>query len=257
MTSMRPSRVLRKLRAGELVSCFRVDTHGSAVIETVARAGFDCVWIDMEHVAVDWSEINQKVIAAKLHDMDTMIRTARRGYADYIQPLELDASGLMVPHVMSGDDCMNVVRMTRFHPLGRRPIDGGADAAYGSVPLLEYVTQANEQRFIAVQIEDPEALDELEAICRVDGVDMIFFGALDFSHGAGVVGQFDHPKVNEARERVASVAVANGKFAGTFGTPQQAQDLMSMGYTFINFGDDLAGVSKLCEEIMAELNKDP
>ena len=73
--------------------------------------------------------------------------------------------------------------MTRFHPIGRRPLDGGnADGAYCRVDTLDYMNQANDQRFVIVQIEDPEPLSDLDAIAALDGIDMIFFGPADFRH---------------------------------------------------------------------------
>ena len=104
----------------------------------------------------------------------------------------MDASGIMVPHIMSLEDAKRVVWMTRFHPIGRRPVDGGnADGAYCAVDFVQYLQEANENRFLCVQIEDPEPLDELEAIVKLDGIDIVFFGPGDFSHGIGAPGQFD------------------------------------------------------------------
>ena len=121
---MRKSRVLKKLRTGEIVSCFNV--HFDAQVSDIAgRNGFDCLWIDREHLAQDWSAVQAHVWAAKSHDMDIMVRVPRGSYSDYIKPLELDATGIMVPHIMNLEDARKVVHMTRFHPIGRRPLDGG------------------------------------------------------------------------------------------------------------------------------------
>ena len=253
---MRPSRVLRKLRAGEIVSCFKLNLSCARAGEIAAMCGFDCLWIDMEHVANDWSVVEKQIWSAKALDVDVMVRIARGGYSDYIKPLELDASGIMVPHIMSLADAKSVVRMTRFHPVGRRPVDGGnADGAYCNVDFVEYIKQANEQRFVVIQIEDPEPLDDLEAIASLDGIDMILFGPGDFSHGIGAPGMRDHPRVVEARKRIAEVAVAHGKFAGTIGDPGDLAELINMGYRFINIGADVLGLSQYCKSLVAEFQK--
>lgn len=162
----------------------------------------------------------------------------------------------MVPHIMSLADAKNVVKMTRFHPLGRRPVDGGnADGAYCNIDFVEYLRQANEQRFVAIQIEDPEPLDELEAIASLDGIDIIFFGPGDFSHGIGAPGVWDHPKITETRRRVAEVCAAAGKFAGTPGNPDNLDELIKMGYRFISMGADVVGLSEYCKGIVAEFQK--
>lgn len=258
LPTMKPSRVLNKLRAGEVACCFKINLADARAVEIAARAGFDCLWLDMEHVANDLSAIEACIWAAKSQDADTVVRVPRGSYSDYIRPLEMDASGIMVPHVMSLKDAEDVVRMTRFHPLGRRPVDGGnADAGYCDIALPDYIEQANRERFVILQIEDPETMDELEAIAQLPGYDMLFFGPGDFSHALGAPGQMDHPELRNARERIAATARKHGKFAGTVGAPAQKQSLIDMGYTFISMGADVAGLSQYCQGIMAEFDANP
>ena len=229
---------------------FKVNLADARSTEIAARVGFDCIWTCMEHVPNDWSAIEQQIWAAKVYDVDVMVRVARGGYSDYIRPLELDAAGIMVPHIMSLADAQNVVRMTRFQPVGRRPVDGGnADGAYGMMDFVEYLQEANQQRFVVVQIEDPEPLDELEAIAAVEGIDMLFFGPADFSHGIGVPAQWDDPRIAEARKRVAEVARAHGTFAGTTGLPGDLDELVGMGYQLISVGADVIGVREYCLDL--------
>ena len=249
--NMRASRVLKKLRAGELVSCLKINLADARAMEIAAMSGFDCLWTDMEHVANDWNVIAQQIMAAKIYDVDCLVRVARGGYSDTIRPLELDAAGIMVPHIMSADDARQVARMTRFHPIGLRPIDGGnADAAYCGVDLPDYIKQANAERFVVVQIEDPEPLEELDAIAAVDGIDMLFFGPGDFSHAIGAPGQYDHPDLLEARRRVAECALAHNKVAGTVGGPGNLEELAQMGYRFVSAGADVVALSQYSKNIV-------
>lgn len=253
---MRPSKVLEKLRKGEVVSCFKMNLGSSRVVEIAAMAGFDCVWADMEHVPCDMSDIESQILAAKAYNADIMVRVARGSYSDYIRPLEMDATGIMVPHIMSLEDAKNVVRMTRFHPIGRRPVDGGnADGGFCNVDFNDYLQQANNQRFLIVQIEDPEPLKEIDEIAALDGIDMLFFGPGDFSQGIGAPGQFNHPDLLKAREIVAKTAVKHGKFAGTVGSPANAEELMQMGYAFISMGADVVGLSQYCSGIVSQFAK--
>jgi 4-hydroxy-2-oxoheptanedioate aldolase len=255
---MRPSRVLAKLRAGGVVSCFKLNLADARAMEIAAMAGFDCLWPDMEHVGNDLSVIEKGIWAAKSRDTDVMVRVSRGGYSDYIRPLELDASGIMVPHIMSLADAQSVARMTRFHPVGRRPVDGGnADGGYCNVDFLEYLKDANEQRFVVVQIEDPEPLAELDAIAAVPGIDMLFFGPGDFSQGIGAPGVWNDPRLLDARRRVAEAAVRHGKFAGTVGSTANMDELIALGYRFINLGADVIALSQYCKGIMAEVTKRP
>jgi 4-hydroxy-2-oxoheptanedioate aldolase len=248
---MRRSRVLHKLRQNEVVNCFKLNLADGRAAEIAARAGFDCIWVCMEHVANDWEVIERQIWASKAYDTDVMVRISRGGYSDYVRPLELDAAGIMVPHLMGVGDAKQVVRMTRFHPVGRRPVDGGnADGAYAAMDFKEYLRQANEERFVAVQIEDPEPLDELDDIASLDGIDMLFFGPGDFSHGIGVPGEWDHPKILEARKRVAESALAHGKFAGTVGGLWNLEELIAMGYRFINLGADVLALTEYTRNLL-------
>jgi 4-hydroxy-2-oxoheptanedioate aldolase len=255
---MRPSRVLAKLRAGQMASCFKLNLADARAMEIAAMAGFDFLWTDMEHVPNDLSVIEAGIWAAKSQNVDVMVRVPRGSYSDYVRPLEMDAAGIMVPHVMSLADAQAVVRMTRFHPIGRRPVDGGnADGAYCGIEFTEYLKQANEQRFVVVQIEDPEPLAELDAIAALPGIDMLFFGPGDFSHGIGAPGVWNHPRLLDARRRVAESARAHGKFAGTVGSPANMDELVALGYRFLNLGADVVALSQHCQSIMAEVAKRP
>lgn len=252
---MRASRVLQKLRAGQVVTCFNVHFDAQAS-EIASMAGFDCLWIDREHLAQDWSSLREHIWAAKSHDVDVMVRVSRGSYSDYIKPLELDAAGIMVPHIMSLEDAKNVVKTTRFHPIGRRPLDGGnADGGYASIDYKTYLPKANKERFVMVQIEDPEPLDDLEAIAALDGIDMLFFGPGDFSQGIGAPGEWDHPKLLEARQRVAKAARKYGKYAGIPGSLDSFDELVDMGYKFIVLGADVIGVGQYCRDIVSSFNK--
>lgn len=253
---LRPSRVLEKLRAGDVVSCFKLNLSCARAAELVAAAGFDCIWTDLEHTANDWDVVEKQIWAAKSQNADVMVRVSRGSYSDYVRPLELDAAGIMVPHIMSLADAEQVVRTTRFHPIGRRPVDGGnADGLYCNLDFNEYLRQANEQRFVAIQIEDPEPFKDLERIAALEGIDIIFFGPADFSHSIGVPGDFMHPDVVAARKRVADVCAAYGKFAGTIGSSEDLEALVDMGYRFINIGADVLGLNEYCRDLISKFGK--
>ncbi len=253
---MRRSRVLHKLRSGETASCFKVNLKDAQVGELAAISGFDCVWVDLEHIGQEWSTIASQVWATKAHDVDLMVRVPRGAYSDYIKPLEMDATGILVPHIMGVEDARKVIHMTRFHPIGRRPIDGGnADGAYTAMEFNDYLTLANRERFIALQIEDPEPLDELEEIAQLEGFDMLFFGPGDFSQGIGAPGQWDHPLLTETRRRVAEVANKYGKFASTVGSTANLQELLDMGYHFVSVGADVVGLKNYCQDITSAFGK--
>lgn len=249
---LRPSRVLRTLRAGGTASCVKINLADPRVVEIAALAGFDCVWLDMEHVPTDWRDLENAVRAGKGHDCDTIVRVERGSYSDLVRPLEMDAAGIMVPHVMSGLEAVQIATQTRFHPLGRRALDGGnADGAYCGAPLATYLRHANEQRLIIVQIEDPEVMAELDVIAAVPGIDMLFFGPGDFTHGLGIPGRFDDPRVHEARRLVAEAARRHGKFAGTVTSADGIETCRTLGYRLLSVGADVVALGEAFRSVAA------
>lgn len=249
---MRESRVLKKMRAGKVATSIKLNMADPRVAEIAAMCGFDCIWIDLEHVPNDYCTIENVVRAAKNYDTDILTRVSKGSYSDYIRPLEADSTAIMIPHVMSLEEAKKIVYYTKFHPIGRRPIDGGnADGKYCMIPANEYMKEANENRFVVIQIEDPEPLDELEEICALPGIDMIFFGPADFSQGIGVPNDFANEKVLETRKRVAYTARKHGKFAGTVGGIQNQDMLIDLGYQFINLGSDVRALYAYFSNITA------
>jgi 4-hydroxy-2-oxoheptanedioate aldolase len=248
---MRQSKVLKKLRAGETACCFKVNIADAVSTEIAAMSGFDCVWVDREHLAQDWSVYSAHVWASKAHDTDLMVRIPRGSYSDYVKPLELDATGILVPNVMNEEDAKKVIEYTRFHPMGRRAIDGGsADGGYTNMNFKDYLQQANTQRFVVFQIEDAEALQELDKIAALDGFDMLFFGPGDFSQSIGAPGDWNNPLLLDARIQVAAVAKKHGKFAATTGSIDKLEEFKDMGYQFINIGADVVGMSAYCNGLL-------
>lgn len=255
--NMRKSKVLKKIREGKTVFCTKLNLGEPSIAEIAAMSGFDCIWIDMEHVPSDYAVVENIIRAAKIYDCDVLTRISKTGgYSDIIRPLEADSTGIMVPHLMSFEEAKQVVYYSKFHPIGRRPLDGGnADGKYGLVDGLDYMTEANEERFTVIQIEDPEPLAELEEICALPGIDMIFFGPADFSQGIGKPCVFDAEELLSARKKVAETARKYGKMAGTVGGVQNAKELINEGYNFISIGADVVALATYFKDITDAVEK--
>lgn len=258
---MRKSRVLRIMREGGVAVSTKCNFGDPREAELAAACGFDCIWIDLEHVPASIETVGEFARAAKIYDCDIITRVGRGSYSDLIRPLEADSTGIMVPHLMSLEEAKKVVYYTKFHPIGRRPVDGGnSDAGYVCADMDAYIREANEQRFVIVQIEDPEPLVELEDICSLPGIDMIFFGPADFSQGIGKPFRFADPELLNAQELIGKTARKHGKFAGTVGGVGNFEKLVSMGYQFINLGADVEALhgyyTKTLSALRPEVRKD-
>jgi 4-hydroxy-2-oxoheptanedioate aldolase len=235
------SKVLGKLRAGDFVrvaSISRVQEPWLA--ELIGRTGFDAIWLDMEHRAYGYDAIDPMSLACRATGIDLMVRILKTGYTAPMRALEFGANGLMVPHCRSVDEARQWVEWTRFPPLGRRGFDGaGADADYMLADPLEHLKHGNEEVFLALQIEDREAVECAEAIAAVEGVDLLFVGPGDLSISYGVPMQGQHPLVQRAIDRVADAAAKSGKWWGIpTGTPEAAQKALDRGARMITCGGD-------------------
>jgi 4-hydroxy-2-oxoheptanedioate aldolase len=171
------------------------------------------------------------------------VRVARGSYSDYTRPLEADATGIIIPHVATVDEARQIVEWVRFHPLGKRPLDGGCvDGQFCQVPVDEYIAHANRERLVVLQIESPEALENVEAIAAVPGFNGLLFGPGDFSCRIGKAGQLDAPEVVAARKRVAAAATRHGKWAMSAGRPAAFGELVNEGHRVFNIGADVIGL---------------
>jgi 4-hydroxy-2-oxoheptanedioate aldolase len=249
---LRRSRTLAELRAGRLVPCMKINTLDPRVVELAGLAGFPLAWLCNEHVPNDWLNLENQIRAAKLYDMDVVVRVAKGSYSDYVKPFEADATGIMVPHVTTAEEARQIVDWTRFHPVGRRPIDGGnADGQFCRVPTADYIAHSNRERFIILQIESPEALENVDHIAAVEGFEILHFGPGDFAHRIGASGNPNHPAVHAARLRVAEAAQRHGKFAMSQPIAPVAE-LAVEGYRVFSMGADVIGLNSYMSARLAE-----
>ena len=240
----RSSRVLQRLRAGEMPTVLKINLADPRVAEIAGLSGVDAVWLCTEHVPNDWIGLENQIRAARIHNVDTLVRVGRGSYSDYIRPLEADATGIIVPHVANADEARQIVEWVRFHPVGKRALDGGnIDGQFCLLPLEDYLRHSNTERMVVLQIESPEALEHVEAIAAVPGFDLLLFGPGDFSHRIGKPGKLDDPQVVAARRRVAAAARAHGKFAMTAGLIAPFGELVAEGYRLFGIGADVVGLA--------------
>lgn len=245
----RPSRVLRLLRDGQFPAVLKLNLADPRVVEAAGACGVDAVWLCHEHVPTDWSMLENLIRAARVHDMDSIVRVSKGSYSDYVRPLEAGATGIMVPHVASAAEARQIVEWTRFHPVGKRALDGGnIDGQFCLIPMDEYLRHSNTERFVIYQIESPEGLEQVEAIAEVPGFDGLLFGPGDFSHRIGKAGQLDAPEVVAARKRVAAAARKNGKFAMSAGLIAPLPELAAEGHRVIGIGADVIGLTTYVQQ---------
>jgi len=210
--------------------------------------------MDLEHHGSSVETAGGLMRAARVGAADVLVRPAKWEYMRIGRLLEAGAQGIMYPRCADAAEAREVVAWAKFAPLGRRGFDGGnPDMPYCSMPMAEYVRAANEQTFLVVQVEDRDAVAGARAIAEVEGVDVLFFGPGDFSVLAGVPGQFQRPKVEEAIRTVAAAARAAGKRWGIpVGSPERAKQMLDLGAGLLAYGADILWLKAGLEDMKAK-----
>jgi 2-keto-3-deoxy-L-rhamnonate aldolase RhmA len=197
------NRLLRVCALGQLCS--------PKLVEMVAyHGGFGAVWFDQEHVGLTIPQIEDAARAARGSGLASFVRLNPTDYATVMRPLEAGAGGVMAAMVRSARQVEELLTWAKFHPRGLRGVNGtGVDGRYGSMAGSEYFAKANAETFVAVQIENVEAVQDVERIAAIADLDLLFIGPADLSQSMGIPGQWEHPRMWEAVGRVAKAAEAN------------------------------------------------
>ena len=204
---MRKSKIKTKLAEGKPVLLTMLNTIDPSFFELTSLFGLDGIWLDLEHNNPSLETVSTLLRAARVGSADVLVRLAKGEFMRMGRVLEAGASGIMYARCDDAAEAREVVRWCKFGPLGKRGFCGGnADMPYCTMNLPDYIQQANEQTFVVIQVEDPQAVDNAFDIAQVPGVDVLFFGPADFSIASGCPGQFDHPKSQQAIETVADAA---------------------------------------------------
>jgi 2-dehydro-3-deoxyglucarate aldolase/4-hydroxy-2-oxoheptanedioate aldolase len=181
-------------------------------------------------------------MACRSVGLDSYVRLAPVNYAAVMRPMESGVGGIMAAQVRSVGEVRQVVDWAKFPPIGHRGINtGNYEGGYGIRSLADHVETTNRDRWLSVQIETLEALEAVEEIARVEGVDHLFVGPADLSVALGVPGQFLHAKCVEALSRVSRAVKSVGKSWGILVRgAEHAATCRELGCQLFAFGNDLA-----------------
>lgn len=238
---MRENRVKTKIRQGKLAIGTYVGLAEPALVEIIGLAGFDAAFIDMEHSAFDFKVVQEMARACDLVGITSLVRVPDNNPKTILRILEMGVQGIQVPHIASRDDALAAVETARYAPLGERGMGGSTRAArYGSVPMKEHMATSNSEILLAAMIEDKEAIEQLEEIASVEGLDLIAIGPSDLSQSLGVSDSRD-PRLKKTIDEIAATLRKVGKAKMTFplnipAFPLNVAELQKMGVAYTNCG---------------------
>jgi len=246
-----------KWRKGEPVLGITLHFTDPSIFELTSMLGFNLIWIDMEHHAHSLETVSSLMRAVRTGNSEVLVRPANGEFMQAARLLEAGANGIMYPRCNTVAEAEELVKWTKFSPIGKRGLDAsGIDAGYGSTPLIKYIEDANKETFLIVQIESKEGLINAEKIARVQGIDMLFFGPGDYSLENGFVGDLQDPRYWAAVEVIAQSAIVSGKLWGTPAFSSfHASQLVEKGAKLVTYSSDLTQIRKRFTEIKSEFQK--
>jgi len=207
--------------------------------EIVSHSGFDWLLLDTEHSPNEVPDVLVQLQAMQAGTASAIVRPAWNDIVLIKRFLDVGAQSLLIPFVQTPEEARRAVEATRYPPGGMRGITGSGRASrYGRVK--DYLKNASREICLLVQVETKNALDQIEAIASVDGIDGVFIGPNDLSASFGHIGNWGHPEVQAALEDAVRRLKKIGKPAGIL-TPneEEAKRFIAWGYTFVAVGADL------------------
>jgi 4-hydroxy-2-oxoheptanedioate aldolase len=255
--TMRKSVIKAKLAEKKPILLTQLHLTDPSVFELTSLMGFDGIWMDLEHHGYSLETASALMRAARVGRADILARPAKGEFTRIGRLLEAGAQGIMYPRCDDAAEARQVVQWSKFAPIGKRGVDGGnPDMPYCTMPIAEYIEEANRETFIVVQLEEQHAIDAAESIASVEHIDVLFFGPGDYSVLSGIAGRWDHPSMRKALEQVAQASERAGI---AWGAPafsgEHARMLLDMGATFLCHNADIVIVKQGLDRIQDEFSQ--
>ena len=240
------------LRAGKAQIGLWSSLSSNYSVEVIAGAGFDWLLLDTEHSPNDLESLLTQLQAAAPYPSHPVVRVPWNDMVVIKRVLDVGAQSLLVPYVSTPAEAAAAVSYVRYPPAGLRGVAGTTRASrFGRV--RDYAKRAHEEICLLVQVETQQALDKLEAICGVDGIDGVFIGPADLHASLGYAGEIANPKVkpliDEAIRRIRKCGRAPGIL-----TPNEAdaRHWLECGALFVAVGADVGILARGAESLAAK-----
>ncbi|HEY3808553.1 MAG TPA: HpcH/HpaI aldolase/citrate lyase family protein [Steroidobacteraceae bacterium] len=219
------------------------------VAELIAHSGFDWIVLDTEHSPNELPDLVSQLQAMGLGTATPVVRAAWNDTVLIKRILDVGAQSILLPYVQTAEEARHAVAAVRYPPRGVRGVAGASRASnFGRV--RDYLKLADEQICLLVQVETRKALDELEAIAAVEGIDGVFIGPSDLAASLGHLGQPQHPETQQALRQAAERLDRLGKAAGILAMAEaDARRYMEWGYSFVAVGMDTVLLARAADAL--------
>lgn len=242
----------KRLNNGELLLGTILSLDSPDAAEILSGIGFDWIFIDAEHSTLDPHHLKALFQAAG-ESTPCVVRLPALDEIAVKKTLDAGAAGLLVPQINTADQVQQLVQWGRYYPHGSRGLGFGRAQGYG-LKVGEYLENANENILLSVQAESAQAVDNIESIVGVPGLDAVLVGPYDLSASMGLPGQVDHPEVKAAIQHVASVCFHANMPIGIFGmTAEAVRPYIQQGFRFIVCGVDSVLLGNAARQLLEGL----
>jgi 2-dehydro-3-deoxyglucarate aldolase/4-hydroxy-2-oxoheptanedioate aldolase len=254
MISNNIEKMRKKLRAGEVVLGCGITFTDPTVVEAIAPSA-DFLWIDLEHNPLTMEALVAHLIAARAAGCPTMVRIPNNDVGWIKRVLDSGAEGILLPRSYTAAEVASFVSACRYPPMGTRGFGPRRPTNYARMEQQAYLKKANEEIFVAAQIETVELMKELDEVLRIEGLDSICLGPQDLSGSMGRLGETTHPDVVQAMTTICTKARAAGKFVGSGlgASPSFAKLLIECGVQWMQAGNDFEYMIKGCDAGFREI----
>ena len=226
-----------------------------AIAEIMARAGFDWLAVDLEHSVITIREAEELIRVIELADVTPLVRLTSNSPDQIKRVMDAGSHGIIVPMINSVEETQRAVKAVKYPPEGKRGVGLARAQGYGT-RFKEYLEWQKEHSIVIIQVEHIDAVNNLEAIFSVEGVDGYIIGPYDLSGSMGIPGQFDHPEFIAVMERVRNVAREMDITSGIHviePEPKQLQQRIDEGYRFIAYSLDIRMLDVACRKGLAHV----
>lgn len=207
--------IKEKLAAGEKVVGTFITLPAPGFVEVCAIAGFDFVVIDREHAALGTEDVENLIRAAEVRGAPAFVRVEERSQHHVLQALDAGAAGVHVPDIRNSADGCAAVAHAKYGPVGSRGLAGVRAAGYGLQESLEsYAHRANQDTTVVVHIESAEAIERLDELLIIDGIDVYYLGPVDLSNDLGIPGRTTDPGVVRLVDEAIAAIIRGDRVAG-------------------------------------------
>jgi 2-keto-3-deoxy-L-rhamnonate aldolase RhmA len=239
-----------KMDAGQFCLGAGITFYDPSVTEALCDS-VDFFWIDLEHNPTSFESVLSHLIAARAGGAPAIVRIPSGDVAWIKRTLDSGAEGIILPQTKSADEIRAFVSNCRYAPMGSRGFGPRRPTNYGRFTGGKYLEHANQNLFVVAQIETVSALNELDAIVAIEGLDSLVVGPYDLSASMGMPGEVHHPKILEAIRQVASKARAVGKYVGMGmgGNAEHALEAAGLGVQWAQCGNDFEYMIRAADQL--------